>query len=83
MRLTDDDLAEWRVNPVTMAVVGALDAFLLAQEAQCKEAAWAGNPWPDERRQAVRLALAMWFDAKDASAEELNRMLNPESGENE
>lgn len=81
MQINDDDLAEWRGNPVTEAVLGALDRFLLAQEEACKAAAWEGRPWPDDRRQAVRLMLAMWWDAKQAPAEELNRMLNPESGE--
>lgn len=84
MKLTDGDLAEWRENPVTRAVLGALEAFLTDQERQCKEAAWAGHPWPDERRQAVRLATAMWWDAKEEPASGLNRMLGiQDDGETE
>jgi hypothetical protein len=75
MKLTDDDLAEWRANPVTEHVINSFDAFLLNQEEQCKAAAWAGNPWPDERRQAARLATTLWWDAKQANAKEINEML--------
>lgn len=83
MKITDDDLASWRANPVTEAVLAAMENFLTDQETQCKEAAWAGHPWPDERRQAVRLALSMWWDAKTEPASGLNRMLGIEDGETE
>jgi hypothetical protein len=78
MKLTDEALEDWRAHPVTEAVLEALDRFLLDQEEQCKAAAWEGHPWPDERRQAARLALALWYDAKQEPASTLNRMLGIE-----
>ncbi len=83
MKLTDEALEEWRAHPVTETVLRAVDAFLTDMETQCKDAAWSGRPWPDERRQAVRLALTVWWDVKTEPASGLNRMLGIEDGETE
>jgi hypothetical protein len=83
MRLTDEAVEEWRAHPVTEAILSALDRYLLDQEFQCKDAAWEGHPWPDEKRQAVRLVLSMWWDVKDETASGINRMLGIDDGETE
>ena len=68
MNLTDDALEEWRAHPATEAVKAALGRSLSLQVEACKEAAWAGSPWPEADRLALHRAQAIVADIFEANA---------------
>jgi hypothetical protein len=66
--LTDEALEEWRAHPVSEAVKDALTRSITLQIAACKEAAWAGTPWPDAERLALHRVHTLFGDLFEADA---------------
>jgi hypothetical protein len=78
MQLTDEALAEWRAHPVTEYVRAVLGKSLGFQREQCKAAAWAGTPWPEEKRLSLHRVLTLSEDMFEASAADFVTILNLE-----
>ncbi len=62
MKLTDDDLAAWRALPVSEFLKDAMGRSITRQVEECRDAAWAGEPWSDARRLALHRVLAIHAD---------------------
>lgn len=59
MQTPEQEFADWQAHPMTGKVRATVEEFLKAQEMGCKEAAWCGEPWPDARREGLRMAMTM------------------------
>ena len=73
--LSEEALAEWRAHPVSGAIREAFRAYHRRQIDQCKEAAWAGNPWPEADRLALRREIAALEDMFEADAADFVAMM--------
>ena len=60
-RRLQEDLDQWRVNPMTLLVVKGMRAVNLRKHQAASAAYWAGNPWPEADRLAI-LQAEQWLD---------------------
>lgn len=70
-KLTDDDLGEWKVHPVTEAMRGVISAAYEAQKNAALQAYWAGNPWPPEEIASLRRMGDLLEDFFESSADDV------------
>lgn len=81
MKLKEQDLADWRRNPVTEYVIAALRERVQQHEAALKAAYWAGQARPDAERIAAQLLADVIEDIGGASLDDFRVFM--ESGEHE
>ena len=73
--LTQDDLDEWRANPVTEAMKCALRRSLDRTREQMTAAYWAGRAVSEAERLALLREEALWDDLFQSSADDLNEAM--------
>lgn len=59
MKLTDEQIADWRENPITQAVAGLIAEEVEIQKRHLVDRYLSGQPRPDAERDAV-LLVARW-----------------------
>ena len=64
-------LAEWRENPVTLALAEGVRRTLDRQEAAFRDLWWQGSPPPEQERLALMRARAAFEDLFESSHEDL------------
>lgn len=81
MKIDDEALAEWRAYPATEAVHSWAKALLRQEEAAFKDAAWAGNPWPEDHRRTLRRMEVLVEGFFEASAADFAAMIHEAGNE--
>ena len=76
--LTDDDLKDWRSNPVTEQVLAALRKVGEARKAECLTKYWLSGEADPRQLDRAKSYLSLCDDLTEATASDINGWNEPE-----